>query len=119
VDGKKTIYTAYHDLPTVKKPESKPRVERGDPDVKIETSPVMEKRIKRQAPPELTNEQIKKQMFEANILTFFSHLSEIEGFVGRTENFDEVVQESVKRDEASMTDYKNALKKIINLLEEL
>ncbi|HSH25131.1 MAG TPA: hypothetical protein VLA13_06300, partial [Massilibacterium sp.] len=128
LNGEKGVWTAYNNLPSVKENKGKFKrkndnvsdgYERGDTDVKKEELPsVVKKRMKKQANPDLSESEIKQQMFKANVSTFFRHLSELEGFVGRVENLQEVVSESVKQDEASINDYANALKKIITLLEE-
>lgn len=119
VEGKKAISTAYNELPTVKTDHlNKKKLERSDANVKqeIEFEKPNPKQFN-QKPPELTKEEIESEMFDANVSTFFRHLQEIEGFIGRTDKFEEVVAEAVKRDSASMHDYRVALEKIINLLK--
>lgn len=123
VEGRKSVYTAYNDLPTVVNKHAEKegfikKRKRGSADIKKDETPsVVKKRMKKQSTPEVTEEEMKKQMFMANVSTLFMHLQEVEGFVGRTEDLSEVVKEAVKKDAVSMKVYKEALKKIIELME--
>ena len=133
-EGKKTIATAYYELPTVKKPnavekqkEEEPKVE----PVKKQEEPKevqIEESKKKQSSnsqlydfpnPTITDEEREKLMFGANVTTLFMHLSEIESFYSRTKDVEEVIYEAMKRDPASMKDYKEVLRKLIISMEGL
>lgn len=133
-EGKKTIATAYYELPTVKKPntvekqkEEEPKVE----PVKKQEEPKevrIEESKKKQSSnsqlydfpnPTITDEEREKLMFGANVTTLFMHLSEIESFYSRTKDVEEVIYEAMKRDPASMKDYKEVLRRLIISMEDL
>lgn len=118
--GKKAVNTAYNELPTVKKPVDKPKeVEPKEAQVdKPKKKTSRSSQLYDFPNPEITKEETEKLMFGANVTTLFMHLSEIESFYGRTKNIEEVINEAMKRDEASMKDYKEVLKKIITTMEE-
>jgi len=118
--GKKAVRTAYNELPTVKKPVDKPKeVEPKETQVdKPKKKTSRSSQLYDFPNPEITKEETEKLMFGANVTTLFMHLSEIESFYGRTKNIEEVINEAMKRDEASMKDYKEVLEKIITTMEE-
>lgn len=111
VEGEKSIAAANRELGKGFDPgaETKKKQKRGDANVTTTTKPQNK---------ELTKEEKEKAMFNANVQTLFMHLNEIEGFIGRTEKIKEVVKEAKKKDEASLSDYKESLKKLIKFMEE-
>lgn len=118
VDGKKTIYTAYYELPTVKKDHLKKSkkqeksIERGDTDVK----PSKPKQFNQQ-PPTLTKEEVEKEMRGANITTLFNHCNELAGFVIRHEDFEDIVNEAMEKDSASFKDFIDPLEKTLKIIK--
>lgn len=87
------------------------QIERGDQDAKKKPKQF------NQQPPNLPPEEIERQMFNANVQTFFRHLEELTGFIERTKRFEEVVEEAIKRDNSAMINHAKSLEKTLNLLK--
>lgn len=118
VEGEKSVHGAYKELPSVKSNVGKGRginskTERSDKNVKKKT--VVEPVERNRQPPKLSQEEIDRQMFDADVSNLFMHLNELTGFVGRTEKLKEVVNEAMKKDNATMIDHIKALEEILNL----
>lgn len=114
VGGKKSVYTAYNDLPTV----TNKYAERDGFVKKHERG---EKQKPRTSKPqkEMTKEEKQKVMFEANVETLFMHLEEVDGFIGRNKDYKEIINGAIKKDKATMKDYKKTLKIILKEMGEI
>jgi len=120
VDGDKKISTAYKELPKKKDPggetKSKQKLERGDIDVK-EIPSVVEKRMRKQAPAELSKEELDKQWVNARVQTLGTYLMQMGNFVNEIENFDEVVEEAFQTEESFFENSIRVLEEVTDSLK--
>src|SRR5699024_7304380 len=120
VEGEKSVHGAYKELPSVKSNVGKGRginskTERSDKNAKKKT--VVAPVERNQQPPELTEEETAKEMFDADVSNLFMHLNELYGFIGRTEGLEKVVDEAIRKASATMTDYAKSLEGLIKLIK--
>jgi len=101
VEGNKSLRKSYNELPTVVNKQAKKEIERGDIDAKKESplDTVLEKRTKKQLPPDLSEKEKAEQWLYAQVQTFGGHLLQLTNFIKKTDNLSEVVNESFKLEE--------------------
>lgn len=89
VNGDKSIYKAYMELPTTIDTHN------GKPSPNIDK--VSEVKKPNEQPFDLPQEDVEKQIFNANVSTFISHTEQLIGFIERMDNVDEIMLEAKKR----------------------
>ena len=101
IEGNKSLRKSYNELPTVVNKQAKKEIERGDIDAKKESplDTVLEKRTKKQLPPDLSEKEKAEQWLYAQVQTFGGHLLQLTNFIKKTDNLSEVVNESFKLEE--------------------
>ena len=65
--------------------------------------------------PDLTKEETEKALFKGNVETIFRHLKEVDMFINRNSNYEDIVLSAIEKDEDTFMSYIDSLKKIIKI----